>query len=247
MSQIYRLFGLDFTPARLDVKLTTFEPTGFEVGCALGFNRQGKSVREQNILDVLGVEWDSPTALDLEDQVKYGNQEIADFLRDVLAGYEHAKSHVKMAQEACLRLSHCLNYLGRHRSDMQIDFPANVLEQFSKTEFYLAQADGVVMKASDVFKHTANVSNGHLLVGRDQVELKIDPDMEYDQNTCRAIHNYISVIVETLYSAIEEVMATEQREEVIRRVRENVEARVKLQFTPSEYSEDIPNFYLLDK
>lgn len=247
MSQIYRLFGLDFTPARLDVKLTTFEPTGFEVGCALGFNRQGKTVREQNILNVLGVEWDSPAAMELEDQAKYGNQEVADFMRDVLAGYEHAKAHMKMAQEACLRLSHCLYYLGRRRSDIQINFPADVLEHFSNTEFYLAQANGVVMKASDVFQHTVNVSSGHLLVGKDQVDLKIDPEMEYDQNTCRAIHNYVSVIVDALYSAIEEVMAIEHREEVIRKIRENVEAKVKLQFEPGEIAEDIPNFYLSAK
>lgn len=36
MSQIYRMFGLEFTPARLDMKLPNFEKSGFEVGCVLG-------------------------------------------------------------------------------------------------------------------------------------------------------------------------------------------------------------------
>lgn len=247
MSQLYRLFGLDFTPARLDVKLTTFEPTGFEIGCKLGFDRQGKSVREHNIFDALEIEPDSLTAMDLEDQVKYGNQEVADFVRDVLAGYEHAKAHMKMAQDACSRLSHCLYYLGRHRSDIQIDFPAEVLENFSKTEFYLLQADGVVVKSSDAFKHTANVSNGHLLVGPDQVDLKIDPEMIYDQDTCRAIHNYVSLIVETLYGAMEEVMANEQREEVVRKIRDDIDKKVKqgvVGFYLPEACPEVPNFYL---
>ena len=126
-------------------------------------------------------------------------------------------------------------------------FPSELLERFSETEFLLKQADGVAVKSSEVFKYPINLVSGHLLVGRDQVDLAIHPDMEYDQNSCRAIHNYVGAILENLYSAMEEVMAAEQQEEVIRRIREDIEGKVKQdvlgEYLPEHFPE-VPNFYL---
>lgn len=247
MSQIYRMFGLEFTPARLDMKLPNFEKSGFEVGCVLGFDRNGRSVREQNIFDVLGVKLDSETAIRFEEDIRFGHSDLYDYVRDVIAGYEHAKAHMKMATDACLKLAHCLYFFGRKRQNLDMVFPSELLERFSETEFLLKQADGVAVKSSEVFKYPINLVSGHLLVGRDQVDLAIHPDMEYDQNSCRAIHNYVGVILENLYSAMEEVMAAEQQEEVIRRIREDIEGKVKqdvLGEYPPEHFPEVPNFYL---
>lgn len=248
MSQTYRLYGLEFTPTRLDLKIPMCEQTGFEVGCAIGFNRGGKSVRERNILEQMGVVFESETAVQLEEEIKYGNVELSDYLRDVLAGYEHAKTHMKLATDACVKLSHCLYFLGRHRADVQFVFPSELLERFSGTDFMVKQADGVVVKSSVAFSHPLNISSGVLLVGPDQVELGIDPDMEYNQDSCRAVHNYIGTIVDTLYLSMEGVMAAEQREIVIRKIREDVESKAKTatQYcsTNPELAPEIPNFYL---
>lgn len=250
MSQIYRLFGMQFSPARFELKLEGYDQTGFEVGCAIGFDRIGKSASERNIFTQLGIDPQSDAAIEFEDEIKYGAPELSDFVRDVLAGYEHAKAHMKMASEACLKLSHCVYYLSRHRADVQIDFPAEALEKFSKTEFMVKQVDETVMKSSEVFKHPCHISNGKLLVGPDQVQFAVDPEMAYDQEACRAIHNYVGSIVENLYILMEEVMATEQRESVIRKIRQDVEGKVKTAFgddcDPVALPE-IPNFYLSDK
>lgn len=246
MAQTYRLYGLEFTPARLELKLPMCTKTGFEIGCAIGFDRKGKTVREQHILDQMGIEFNSEAALELEEEIKYGSVEVSDFLRDVLAGYEHSKAHMKMAQDACSKLSHCLYFLGVHRADVQIDFPTELLVKFSETDFMVKQADGVVLKSCDVFQHPLFVSSGRLLVGPDKAELAIDPEMEYDQGSCRAIHNYIGTVVDSLYILMEEVMATEQREEVVRKIREEVEGKVKLSngYLPPDCCSELPNFYL---
>jgi hypothetical protein len=247
MSQIYRLFGLEFTPARLEMKLPNFEKSGFEVGCVLGFDRNGRSIREHNIFDVLGLKSDSETAIQFEEDIRFGHADLYDYVRDVIAGYEHAKAHMKMATEACLKLSHCLYFFGRKRQDFCMQFPSEVLARFSETEFLVKQAGDVAIKSSDVFQHPVNLVSGHLLVGRDQVDLAIHPDMEYDQNSCRAIHNYIGVILDTLYAAMEEVMAAEQQEEVIRRIRADIEGKVKhdvLGCNLPEHCPEVPNFYL---
>lgn len=247
MSQTYRLFGVEFTPARLELKLDGYDQTGFEVGCAIGFDRVGKSVREHNIFDQMGIETQGETALQFEDEIKYGAPELADFVRDVLAGYEHAKAHMKMATDACAKLSHCVYYLGRHRADVQIDFPPDTLMKFAETEFLVKQSDDLSMKSGDVFQHPCYVSNGQLLVGPDMVPFAIAQDMAYDQGACRAIHNYVGAIVDNLYSLMEDVMAAEYRESVVRKIREDVEAKVKTTFggqCPPEHLPEIPNFYM---
>lgn len=248
MSQMYRLFGLEFTPARLDLKLPIFDKTGFEVGCIIGFDRVGRSVREMNIFEVLGYDMSSETVLDFEDEIRLGDSDLIGFIRDVIAGYEHAKVHMKMAADACSKLSHCMYFFSRRpRYSLEIVFPVEALEKFKGTDFFLKQADDRSAKSSEAFLHTSTLDSGSLLVGKDQVPLAIHPAMVYDQDSCRAIHNYIGALLETLYAAMEELMAIEHQESVINSIRLDIEAKVKSDFigdTPPEHCPEVPNFYM---
>ena len=253
MAQIYRLFGVEFTPTRLETKHPDFDRTGFEIGNKIGFDRVGRAVHEHTIFAEMGINPDSFGAMEFEDEVKYGNSVTNDFVRDIIAGYEHSNAHMKMAQEACQKLAYCMYYLGRKRVDSVFTFDPVTLEEYKKYEFQLKtklvdNEPGEPILASQVFGYASNIKGGHLYVGKDQVEFGIHHDMAYTQETCRAIHNYVGSIVDGLYDVIEKIMFQEQRDAVAANIRQVVEQEVQMNPLGGPYPDwELPNFYLPPK
>lgn len=248
MSQIYRLFGVDFSPARLDIHaIPALGKTGFEVGAAYTFGQRPlMQFREYDIFNALGISQSSEEAMEFEDHVKYGNNVLVDFVRDILAGREHAASHRRMVKEAINKLEQCLIYSKQNRMDVECCFPPEVLVGFGEGDFLLSGVCSMQVNASDMFAHPFAVKGGKLWIGPEQnVEFRLHEEFVYTQDTCRAVHNYVGTIVESLYSAIADHMEQEFHNQAVDYVRKQIEARSVMAYGESENS--IPNFYLLIK
>lgn len=251
MAQIYRLYGVEFLATQLKVAIPQSNgKTGFEIGSDLGFRRDVHCIRENHISESMGWSTSDDASMDFEDQVRYGDQAAIDFVRDIIAGYESAKSYMKMATDAVAKLAHCLYYLGSKRVEASMAFPPDFIASMEGYDFYVNGVNNVALSATVMFsEHPVLVKGGQLLLGAESnIPFAIHKDMVYTQETCRAMHGYLGLIVQALYEAIEEHMTAEYQAQAVDYVRRTIEERVNHTFGSAvEIGEDIPNFYLQEK
>lgn len=253
MSSIYRLFGVDFQSTHLDIEYPK-QPgeTGFTLGAKTGFTKiaQGlMGICPNRLLAGLGLSGDD--ALDFEDEVKYGNPQVIALVRDFLSGYEHAACHMDMQKETLNKLDVCLAYTGRHRIEAKIDFFSEDPDFSKATDFFVegvgAGSDvGDVPRLSflSVIKYGFTLKGEHLLIGPEQnISFRVHKDNQYNQEVCRAIHAFTSVVVDHLYQIIDENMFAQFSRSGVDYVRNVVEKRACGQGT-AYFDADIPNFYL---
>lgn len=245
----HRLYGIEFTPNRLDIKHNlSCNRTGFEIAFdSVMANPKDIGVGVYRILDDMNIGHHSDAAYELEELVKFGDHNTTDFIRDYLAGFSHGRSYIDMSNNSLGKFSAVSAYLASKRAHVTLGFDDESLDAiFAHGDFPILDPDneGQPYSMRDLlYTNKAEIVNGVLMLGTHlSVKFRIDGNIQYSEGTCRTIANLFNEICKIGYHAIEELMFKEKQNEVANQVRLFVEKAAENPY--QESAGDIPNFYM---
>lgn len=241
MSTMYRILGIEFTPARLDATHPLSKgKTGFEIGRD-SFYKNGKVPPTfASMIRAMGISEDSEAEYDMKDLLRIGDSETIDFVQDFITGWSHSSDLKNKANKTLGCFSYAVEYLCSRSQTIEF-FRDDLLSALGESDLRLVDSENRDSNLRDAIESNEVhiVKERNIFFGGTQ-GFKIHPDLVYTDEVCRTLTKFFGKINDSLYVAIALIMQEEHFESKVRQIREHVIAGSDFRLTePSE----MPNFF----
>lgn len=241
MSTIYRILGIEFTPARLDATHPLSKgKTGFEIGRESFYKKDKVPPTFASMIRDMGIGEDSEAEYDMKDLLRVGDSTTIDFVQDYITGWSHSRDLKNKANDTLGCFSYVVDYLCSRKQTVEF-FRDDLLSSLGDSDLKLVDSKNREFNLRDAIESNEVhvVKEGNIFFGGVQ-EFKIHPDIVYTDDICRTITKFFGKINDSLYVAIALIMQEEYFESKVRQIREHVIAGRGFRSTdPSE----MPNFF----
>lgn len=241
MSNMYRILGIEFTPARLDATHPFSKGrTGFEIGRDSFYKKDKVPPTFASMIRDMGIGEDSEAEYDMKDLLRVGDSETIDFVQDFITGWSHSKDLKEKANQTLGQFSYIADYLKSH--NRQVEFLSSDLLNALGDEDITLYTDSRNFSLRKVLELGAVnvVKDGNIFFGGNAFAFSLPPSLVYSDEICRIITKFFGKINDSMYVSVAQVMQEESFSKKINQIRNHVSESCKSRFTdPSE----MPNFF----
>lgn len=236
MSNMYRILGIEFTPARLDATHPFSKGrTGFEIGRDSFYKKDKVPPTFASMIRDMGIGEDSEAEYDMKDLLRVGDSETIDFVQDFITGWSHSSDLKKKANKTLGCFSYAVEYLCSRNQTVEF-FRDDLLSALGESDLKLVDSN---LRDAIESNEVHVVKERNIFFGGTQ-EFRIHPDLIYTDEVCRTLTKFFGKINDSLYVAIALIMQEDHFESKVRQIREHVIAGSDFRLSdPSE----MPNFF----
>lgn len=242
MSTVFRILGIEFSPARLDATHELSKgKTGFEVGSEVFYKIHARMPSFERLLQGMGIAEDSEAAYDIRDMLRMGDSVTLDFVQDFVTGWSHSHDLKKKASDTLGCFYHAAKYLGDRKHKVEF-FPGEMLESLGTSDnIPLSASEGETDLRSilETQSPKIEVKDCNLIFG--ETAFLLPPELEYNDHICRSITKFFGKVNDALYVTITQAMQEEHFNNKVNKVRRHIASQVA-----TGMDDGIPNFFEQD-